>query len=60
MGYRFLLQEIFPNPGIKLKSSALQADCLLLNHWGSPVLINHYALIKHLLHIWLLGIHKTI
>ena len=25
-----------PNPGIKLRSPALQADSLLLSHWGSP------------------------
>ena len=37
-----------PNPGNKLKSPtfpALQADSLLLSHWGSPnnVLIQHYS-----------------
>ena len=35
-----------PDPGIKTVSStaaALQADCLSLSHWGSPVLPSHLS-----------------
>ena len=37
MDYHFLLQGIFPNPGIKLVSPELQTDSLLWSHLGSPV-----------------------
>ena len=36
MGCYFLLQGIFPNPGIQSVSPALQVDSLPLSHQGSP------------------------
>ena len=36
MGCHFLLQGIFPNPGIQSVSPALQVDSLPLSHQGSP------------------------
>ena len=33
-GLPFLLPEDLPDPGIKPVSPALQADSLLLSHWG--------------------------
>ena len=36
MGCHFLLQEIFPDPGIEPESPVLQADSLLLSYLGSP------------------------
>ena len=35
VGIRSLLQGIFPDPGIKPESPALQADSLPLSHQGS-------------------------
>ena len=37
-GLPFLLSGDLPDPGIKIVSSALQADSLLLSHQGSPFL----------------------
>ena len=45
VGCHFLLQGDLPNPGLKPlspESPALQADSLLLSHWGSPTMYSIY------------------
>ena len=44
VGSLSFLQGIFPNPGIKLGSPALQADSYQLSHKGSPIVSKDFIL----------------
>ena len=50
-GFPFPSPGDLPDPGIELKSSALQADSLLLNNKGSPYTIKNKCLrVNNLVH----------